>query len=64
MIEMAEAGGALDPTLAGALRAGLELVARLSGDSSALDVPLTFEDGRTRLGPIVIGPAPVLARRG
>jgi hypothetical protein len=64
MIEMAEAAGALDSTLAGALRAGLELVARLSGDRDALDVPLEFEDGRTRLGPIVLGPAPVLARRG
>ena len=51
MIEMAEAAGALDPTLAGAIRAGLELVARLSGDRDALDVPLEFADGRTRLGP-------------
>ncbi len=64
MLDMAESAGALDPSLTGALRAGLGLIARLSGDRDALDVPLDFEDGHTRLGPIVIGPAPVLARRG
>jgi hypothetical protein len=63
MIDVAEAAGALDPTVAGAVRAGLGLIARLGGDASAIDVPLDFADGVARLGPIVIGPAPVLARR-
>jgi hypothetical protein len=63
MIEVAEAGGALPPALAAALRSGLGLVAALSGDRNSLTVPLAFEDGRTRLGPIEIGDAPRLARR-
>jgi len=64
MISLAESAGALDPTLAGAVRAGLDLMARFSGDRNAINVPLDFADGVTRLGPIVVGPAPVLARRG
>ena len=46
-----------------AVRAGLGLLAGLSGDADTLSVPLTFGDGRTRLGPIPIGPAPRLAMR-
>ena len=63
MLDVAEASGALDPTLAGAVRAGLGLIARLSGDRNALDVPLDFRDGTARLGPIPLGPAPRLAQR-
>ena len=63
MIAVAEASGALNPALGGALRSGLGLIARLSGDSSALEVPLDFADGTTRLGPIPLGPAPRLAQR-
>ena len=37
MLDVAEAAGALDPTLAGAVRAGLGLLARLSGDGDALE---------------------------
>ncbi len=64
MLDLAESAGALDPSLAGAVRGGLDLLARLSGDSKTLDVPLTFADGRARLGPIPLGPAPRLAARG
>jgi hypothetical protein len=63
MVDLAESSGALDPSIAGALRAGLGLLARLGGDGNSITVPLDFEDGRARLGPVVIGPAPVLARR-
>jgi hypothetical protein len=63
MLDVAEASGALDPTLAGAVRAGLGLIARLGGDRNALDVPLDFRDGTARLGPIPLGPAPRLAQR-
>lgn len=63
MLSVAEASGALDPNLAGALRGGLGLIARLSGDRTALDIPLDFSGGTARLGPIPIGPAPRLARR-
>ena len=47
MLAVAEASGALNPTLGGALRSGLGLIARLSGDRNALDVPLDFA-GRRR----------------
>ncbi len=64
MLDLAVSAGALDRSLAGAVRGGLDLLARFSGDGDALNVPLDFEDGKTRLGPIVIGPAPQLASRG
>ncbi len=63
MLDVAESGGALNPTLAGALRSGLGLIARLSGDRNALEVPLDFSGGMARLGPIPLGPAPRLAQR-
>ncbi len=63
MLQVAEASGALNPTLAGALRGGLGLLARFSGDKNALAVPLDFSGGVARLGPIPIGTAPRLARR-
>ena len=63
MLAVAESSGALDPTLAGALRGGLGLLARFSGDRNALDIPLDFKGGVARLGPIPIGAAPRLARR-
>jgi hypothetical protein len=64
MVDLAVSAGALNPNLAGAVRGGLDLIARFAGDGDALNVPLDFEDGVTRLGPIVIGPAPQLAQRG
>ncbi len=64
MVDLAELAGALNSTLAGAVRGGLDLIARLSGDRNAIDVPLDFSDGVARLGPIVLGPAPLLAHRG
>lgn len=63
MLDIAESSGALDPTLAGALRTGLELYTGFTGGGDALSLPLDFEDGRARLGPIVIGNAPRLAHR-
>ena len=63
MLDVAEASGALNPTVASGVRAGLGLLAGLSGDADSLSVPLSFGDGRTRLGPIPLGPAPRLARR-
>ena len=63
MIDVAETAGMVDPTLAGAVRAGLDLIARFGGDGETLSVPLDFSGGRTRLGPIPLGPAPRLAQR-
>lgn len=63
MLQVAEAAGAIAPSMASAVRAGLGLMARLGGDANSIDVPLEFSDGWTRLGPIPIGPAPMLAAR-
>ncbi len=63
MIEIAEASGAIGGGMGGALRTGLDLIARLSGDRNSLNVPLDFEGGQMRLGPIPLGPAPRFTRR-
>jgi hypothetical protein len=60
MLDLAEASGAINSGLAGTLRGGLGLLARLGGDGRTLDIPLEFSGGSTRLGPIPIGPAPRL----
>ncbi len=60
MLDMAQSSGALNGSVASALRAGLGLLARLGGDSRTLDAPLEFAGGVMRLGPVPIGPAPRL----
>ena len=62
LVDLAEDAGVIGSSIAGAVRAGLELMAALSGGGDALKVPLKFEDGQARLGPIVIGSAPLLVR--
>ena len=63
MVDVAEEAG-LDPGVAAAVRGGLGLMASLSGNRDTVSVPLDFKGGVARLGPIVLGPAPLLARRG
>ncbi len=63
MLDIAETSGALGAGMSGAVRTGLELMARFSGDPEVLELPLTFAEGRTRLGPIGLGPAPKLSQR-
>lgn len=45
------------------LEQGLSLVAQLSGNPETLDIPLDFTAGRVSLGPVPLGPAPVLRLR-
>lgn len=63
MLEAAEQSGVMNPAIAGTLRGALGLFARLSGDGNTLRLPLEFGGGEARLGPIVIGAAPLLTRR-
>ena len=58
MIRAARQSGHLPPGLADAVEQGLGLIAGLSGSRDTIDLPLTFADGQTRLGPIPLGPAP------
>lgn len=62
MLRIAESSGALPGAAASALSTGLGLIAALGGDENTLSVPLVFENGRTRLGPVAIGEAPRLSR--
>lgn len=63
MLEIAERSGLIGSGVAGTLRTGLDLIARFSGDRNSLNVPLDFEDGQMRLGPVTIGTAPRFTRR-
>ncbi|WP_372614208.1 DUF2125 domain-containing protein [Aquicoccus sp.] len=45
------------------LEQGLSLAAQLSGNPETLDIPLDFANGRVSLGPVPLGPAPVLRLR-
>jgi hypothetical protein len=58
MLTIAERSGAIPQGLAGPLRAGLDLIATLSGDRNTLNVPLRFDGGNAMLGPVVLGEAP------
>ena len=60
LLAAARASGALPEGLAGAAEGALELASRLAGSPRTLDLPLGFSNGRTRLGPVPLGPAPVL----
>jgi hypothetical protein len=41
----------------------LEVLASEQGDPKVLDLPLRFKGGLSYLGPLPIGPAPMLAQR-
>lgn len=63
MLDVAEAAGAIPPSVRSGLERGLGFLARLSGPSETLDVPLTFRGGLVTLGPIPLGPAPRIVLR-
>lgn len=60
MLAAGQASGALSEGVARAMERALELASRLAGSSQTLDIPLSFDGGRTRLGPVPLGPAPRL----
>ncbi len=60
MLEAAERSGAISGGTAGALRAGLGLMAGLGGNPDSLEATLDLRGGRVFLGPVPIGPAPRL----
>jgi len=61
ILAAARTTGALPEGLADAAEGALELVSRLAGSPRTLDIPLVFANGRVRIGPVPIGPAPSLA---
>ncbi|TPE53724.1 DUF2125 domain-containing protein [Amaricoccus solimangrovi] len=64
MLDVAERAGAIGEGLARGLRGALGLYASLSGGGDTLRAPLEFRDGETMLGPVPVGPAPLLAPGG
>ncbi|MBV7410417.1 DUF2125 domain-containing protein [Maritimibacter sp. DP1N21-5] len=61
IIALAEASGALPRSMAQVVEQAAGLIARASGDPETLDVALGFANGMVSLGPIPLGPAPVIA---
>ena len=57
------ASGAIPESMGKTIEDGLSLIAGFSGNPKTLDIPLDFRNGRMLLGPIPIGPAPVLRIR-
>lgn len=63
ILKLAVSSGAISEGLGGSLEDALGLLAGLSGSAKTLDIPLDFRNGRMLLGPVPIGPAPVLTIR-
>lgn len=63
ILELAIASGAVPEGIGGSLKDGLTLLSTLAGNPETLDVPLTFENGKVKFGPVPLGPAPVLTLR-
>ncbi|MBC7132389.1 MAG: DUF2125 domain-containing protein [Roseovarius sp.] len=63
IVTLMRAAGVLPESLAGSVEQGLGMMARMAGNPETLDVPLVLDGGRVWLGPVPIGPAPVLRLR-
>lgn len=63
MLRVARAGGWLPKELLPAVERGLEFLAALSGNPETIDAPLTFSGGAVRIGPVPLGPAPLVRIR-
>lgn len=63
IVDLSERAGWVKPQLAASLKTGLAVVAQATGDPDTLDVPLIFEDGEMRIGPVLVGRAPMLRQR-
>jgi hypothetical protein len=63
ILHLATAAGAMPQALADTIEQGLGLLAQLSGNAKTLDIPLDLSGGQMWLGPIPIGPSPVLILR-
>jgi hypothetical protein len=63
MVALAVRAGVLAEPLQGTVEGLLGVVAGFSGDPEVIDADLSFSNGRAFLGPLPIGPAPVLLLR-
>ncbi|SLN55381.1 hypothetical protein PEL8287_02966 [Roseovarius litorisediminis] len=63
ILKLAGSSGAMPDVLVETLESGLSMMSQLAGNPKTLDIPLGFRNGRIMLGPLPIGPAPVLKLR-
>ncbi|MEL6647716.1 MAG: DUF2125 domain-containing protein, partial [Pseudomonadota bacterium] len=63
ILQMAVSSGTLNQSFADTLESGLSLISQMAGNPETLDIPLNFSGGRVRIGPVPLGPAPVLQLR-
>lgn len=63
ILQMAVTSGTLKQGFADTLEGGLSLISQMAGNPETLDIPLNFAGGRVRIGPVPLGPAPVLRLR-
>ncbi|MDV7143229.1 DUF2125 domain-containing protein [Tropicimonas sp. TH_r6] len=60
ILELVRQSGLVPESLVDPIESGLGLLSGLAGRSDTLDIPLSFSNGRTKLGPVPLGPAPVI----
>ncbi len=63
MLGIAAGAGWIPAELVPGIEEGLSLLARLSGNPRTIDAPLSFRNGMVAIGPVPLGPAPVLKIR-
>ena len=63
MLGLATASGAVSPQMRPQIESGLNLLSGLSGGSDTLNLDITIENGRMRMGFIPLGNAPLLVLR-
>lgn len=63
ILGLARAAGAIPEALSATIENGLSLMSQMAGNPETLDIALDFRNGRTLIGPIPLGPAPVLRLR-
>ncbi len=63
ILDLAVNAGAMPQGMAGTVADGLGLISQMAGNPKTLDIPLTLRNGSVFLGPVPIGPAPVLRLR-
>ncbi|MEM8773270.1 MAG: DUF2125 domain-containing protein [Pseudomonadota bacterium] len=63
ILRLSVESGALPAGLGETIEDGLSLLAQLAGNPQTLDIPLRFRNERVFLGPVPLGPAPILRLR-